>query len=367
MSDGPGGARWASAPHGDEALLLLPHFVACHWTVGHRGLVGTTPPRTLLFHATNAADKELALKANGYWHYAAANLLRANASIEGQIWGGGARPNVVVHAGEAAAAALATATYDEHLEEVVLPLLLAAILSGRLPVLPALPCAETRWLRRPLPDPPQPPDADDFVAGSCRASPACAIRHVAAGATGAKERARDDARAAAFGYRSPFGGGADAERIGRAPLHCVPFEGDQPARDGNPLDNPGCASGHGEAFLLRSPEWAAYRRLLEEEAGELSVHAVAAPRGGMMSYAAFAEAVRAAPPTARLLHLPARLRLTAVPAEARKAFANYCELHKWPAAARRRAHPPGGGARDSPPPWRRRRRAAGALRRDHYG
>ena len=168
--------------------------------MGHRGLVGTTPPRTLLFHATNAADKELALKANGYWHYKAANLLRANASIEGQIWGGGARPNVVVHAGEAAAAALATATYDEHLEEVALPMLLAAILSGRLPVLPALPCAETRWLRRPLPDPPQPPDADDFVAGSCRASPACAIRHVAAGATGAKERARDDARAAAFGY-----------------------------------------------------------------------------------------------------------------------------------------------------------------------
>ena len=70
--------------------------------------------------------------------------------------------------------------------------------------------------------------------------------------------------------------------------------------------------------------------LEEEEKGELSVHAVAAPRGGVMSYAAFAEAVRAAPPTARLLHLPARLRLTAVPAEARKAFDNYCELHKWP-------------------------------------
>ena len=66
----------------------------------------------------------------------------------GDTWGGGARPNVVVHAGEAAAAALVTATYDEHLEEVALPPLLAAILSGRLPS-----CPPFRAPRRAAPPP----------------------------------------------------------------------------------------------------------------------------------------------------------------------------------------------------------------------
>ena len=45
-------------------MLLLPHWVATHWTVAQKGLVGSVLPRTLIFHATNAYDKELVLKVS---------------------------------------------------------------------------------------------------------------------------------------------------------------------------------------------------------------------------------------------------------------------------------------------------------------
>ena len=108
--------------------------------------MGGPLPRTLLFHATNSYDKELALKANGFWFYAAANALRANRSIEAQIFSAtGARPRVV--ASSAAPAQLATRSKEEHLQLVVQPLLLAALLTRRLPALPAVSC-RSAWARR---------------------------------------------------------------------------------------------------------------------------------------------------------------------------------------------------------------------------
>ena len=39
--DAAEGARWASPPHGDEAMVLLPHWVTAHWTVAQLGIVGS--------------------------------------------------------------------------------------------------------------------------------------------------------------------------------------------------------------------------------------------------------------------------------------------------------------------------------------
>ena len=42
--DGEAGAAWAAGRAGDELLLLLPHWVATHWTAAQRGL-GTAARR----------------------------------------------------------------------------------------------------------------------------------------------------------------------------------------------------------------------------------------------------------------------------------------------------------------------------------
>ena len=60
--DGANGARWATPPHGDEAMVLLPHWVTAHWTVAQLGIVGSALPRTLFFHSTNA-NKEVRIYA----------------------------------------------------------------------------------------------------------------------------------------------------------------------------------------------------------------------------------------------------------------------------------------------------------------
>ena len=56
VRDAVGGAAWAAAPDGDEAVVQLPAWVVSHWGVARYGLVGALVPRTLIFHAVNAHD-----------------------------------------------------------------------------------------------------------------------------------------------------------------------------------------------------------------------------------------------------------------------------------------------------------------------
>ena len=50
--DGHGGARWAVGSAGDEAVALLPSWLASHWTVAQRGTVGSLVPHVVVLHAT---------------------------------------------------------------------------------------------------------------------------------------------------------------------------------------------------------------------------------------------------------------------------------------------------------------------------
>ena len=71
-------------------------------------------PRVLFFHATNAKDKEIALKANGYWLPEASAAARPS-SVEARLQT--ARPKIVAFApavAEGASDALATADVPTH-------------------------------------------------------------------------------------------------------------------------------------------------------------------------------------------------------------------------------------------------------------
>ena len=213
-TDGTGGARWAAGAAGNEKLVLLPQWIVTHWTVAQRGLIGTSLPRTLIFHATNAADKELALKANGYWFPEAAHAywsppteqqasnapFRAVAalatipghqgqrvtsasdstappprvhdhmpSVDALISVGAARPAVVAFSA-AALASLGTPTVDAYVAEVATPVLLAAHLTGRVAALPALPCASLGWGVPPWTPLATrvPPAPGNYTFGDCR-------------------------------------------------------------------------------------------------------------------------------------------------------------------------------------------------------
>ena len=335
MTDGEGGAAWAGAEDGSEALVLLPSFIASHWSTANLGIVGIHPPRLLYFHATNAPDKELALKANGFWYWHAANLARPkeSKSVERSIFVDGARPRVIAFAPHAP---LSTPDPRTHMEEVVKPLLLAARLTGRLAALPALNCSETPWRTADVTT--ASISAASIASAShhrpaCRTG-ACSHRMAATGATSSAEASAGTHLATSLHYVSPFAQDAAAERIGLAPLTCTPFER---IFGTAPLSDERCLSG-GSAPLLHAPAWAEYSRLLQREGLMTRSSQVALrsrghppPRGAVetLEYASFARAVREldkAREDLLVLFLPGRVALSHLPVEAQREFEQFCAL-----------------------------------------
>ena len=350
VSDGDGGASWAPAPQGDEALVTLPAFVTCHYSLAQLGLVGSVLPRTLIFHATNAADKQLALQANGYWVYEAAlatsvpaDPQRAKMSTSPQncddmanlIWREGSRPHVIALAPDAARS-MVTSSYNEYLEEVVKPLLLAALISGRVPAFPAIPCS-TNWL---VPSKANAQMQQRNVStnsngtyhwGACRTG-ACSYRVIAAGGTTFAEIAADQQLARLHGYHSPFAELGGAEQIARAPLQCTPMLGFFPnAPFGNPpyyYQNNGCLAGR-RGYLLHPPAWETYRRILDVEGRVGQPSNLFARCDGVdaasVEFEAFEAALRGKN-SSFVLHLPSRLRIMHVPQDMEQRFARYCDF-----------------------------------------
>ena len=141
-------------------------------------------------------------------------------SVEARIWAAGERPKVLALA---PTAALATPNASTHLEQVVTPLLLGALASGRVPALPRLPCGsrgpapwlvwhggfkvaargypDARWAAAP---------GEPYTHGLCRTG-SCGIWWVATGATDAAERAAAPARAST-GEHAARSAGAHAAR-----------------------------------------------------------------------------------------------------------------------------------------------------------
>ena len=372
--DGPAGAFWAAGDYGDEALAVLPMWVACHWTYAKSGVVGGRLPSTLVLHATNSWDKELLLKALGYWRWEA-NHARPKGVLfgskperrihapEARIFHRGERPRVIAFSPEldpplptttveadprfpqtaaasaAAAAALGTSSVEQYVEEVVTPLLLGALASGRLPAFPHLPCEATKWamwfggFRTPL------GPNGSFVQGACRTG-ACGIYVVGVGTAAAQQRADADALAAASGYASPF---PRAEAIGRGPLRCVPMLS---ILGKSPLNDFLCKSGK-TAPMLQPPEWDAYReRLLSDafppRAASLAADLSLPPRpppgappnatAPTIEYAALLAALDAAG-ASTVAYLPSRLRVRpeSIPAKVRRVLssrgeAGFCAL-----------------------------------------
>ena len=339
--DGDGGATWAGPEHGDERAVLLPQWIVAHWTVAQTGLVGGPLPHTLLFHATNAADKELVLKANGLWYFGMANLARVSGGLERDIFAGTRRPRVVAHEPEATRA-LTTRTFAEHMAEVITPLLLAAHVTNRTPALPRLPCRGLSWRVPPWTPRSErnPPLAGSHAFPGCRTG-ACSFHVIATGAASAGERAAGLATAAALNITTPFSAvlGADAARIGASDLSCVPMEGAQHGFRGD-----GFTSGHRQASVLHAPMWEAYLALLRAEHNDAPiatarVHikgAAAASRKPKrtptvrMQWNEFVDALRAAEaraaPTPMVLHLPSRLRVLGVP-QAVQSACDGCVTH----------------------------------------
>ena len=56
------------------------------------------------------------------------------------IWRGGRDRGVIALAPDAARSMM-TSSYDEYVEKIVRPLLLAALISGRVPAFPTIPCS----------------------------------------------------------------------------------------------------------------------------------------------------------------------------------------------------------------------------------
>jgi len=339
--DGPGGAAWAAGDAGDEGLGLLPMHIACHWSIAKSGSVGGPLPHTLIFHATNSWDKEHALKSLGLWHFEA-SLARPPATCgrgggggggcsgpEQLIWAKGGRPRVLAFAPPLSerrdARGLATPNSSVHATEVVAPLLLGALASGRLPALPRLPCGTggpSPWLvwhggfkTR---------SADQrYVQGLCRHG-SCGIYWVATGSTDAAELEAADAAAREFG-----GGAGPFPRLyGR-----------------HPLSHEECKDGK-KAWLLQPPAWEAYQELLgaaatpratcapaEGRACAATLHIDGVGGGGsgaakeapLVEYAALADALARAD-SAGVVYLPSRLRVreASIPRDVRMKLERYC-------------------------------------------
>jgi hypothetical protein len=250
-------------------MVLLPPWIVSHWTVAQLGLVGNVLPRTLFFHSTNA-NKELALKANGYWHFAA-NLARDehDKQPEAAIFGPRAeRPRVIAYAPHVHAASshqtatraaddpLGTPDEQTHAAEVLTPLLLAAAASGRVAALPHLECAALPWASKAWATSSAKLAATaPYAFGSCRTG-ACSFRVVASGVASEALQREDATLASELGYAAPFASpDADAALIASAPLSCVPMNGANVV-----------SAGGGSVRALDAPVWSHYARLLAASA-----------------------------------------------------------------------------------------------------
>jgi hypothetical protein len=267
------------------------------------------------------------LRSHGLWFWEAEAARSPMASETwpaggalARIWSYGQRPRVVAWAEDAP---LATATVEEYFERLVRPLLLAAILTGRVPALPSLPCDQTPWL---TPNNTLPADgvAEWRVWRACRTG-FCSYRTVAVGSTSAEELAADEVRAAAFQVRHPF---PQAATVARAPLRCVPFAGMMRAALG-PLRNGACRSG-AAGWLLHPPDWEAYEELLRREGltrrpfARLTVAAADArmPRGAV-GFDAFARSLELHA-GAHVLLLSQPLLVEDTPIDVERAYQVYC-------------------------------------------
>ena len=383
-----GGAAAAHAHfprHGAPARTAVPRPLAWH--------AHAPPP---LHCAQNSWDKEHALKSLGLWHFEA-SLARPPATCgrggggggcsgpEQLIWARGGRPRVLAFAPSLSerrdTRGLATPNSSVHATEVVAPLLLGALASGRLPALPRLPCGTggpSPWLvwhggfkTR---------SADQrYVQGLCRHG-SCGIYWVATGSTDAAELEAADAAAREFGGgASPF---PRARSLGRGPVRCAPFSA---LYGRHPLSHEECKDGK-KAWLLQPPAWEAYQELLgaaatpratcapaEGRACAATLHIDGVGGGGsgaakeapLVEYAALADAL-ARTDSAGVVYLPSRLRVreASIPRDVRMKLERYCSQifdegdAAAPAAApqaptpaaRERAQ--GGGVCPSSPPQR---------------
>ena len=336
----------------EERLALLPAWVISHWGAAQLGLVGRRVPRTLIFHATNAADKELALKANGYWLYEASHAHNATQgsprNLESRIWAGGERPPVVSYRlGGSARSFDNVSTHHAYVHEVVQPLLLAALATGRVAVLPWLPCT-LKWLRSPA----GMPAGSSF--GRCPTG-ACSFRAIATGSTSPVEQQRQEQQLSSErGARAvPF---PQADRIGRGPLRCTPLEANAAQL---PLGDRRCQSGQA-ASLLHWPLWETYRRRLGADTTAADVALTASLKADgeplELDYREFVRLVKAAEGRAaspQILYLPARqLRLGGVPPEVQRQYRDFCtsrHAESAPLAPHApTAAPPAHGAAEAP-------------------
>ena len=386
VRDGEHGATWAPTPEGDEAVGLLPGWLACHWTVARLGLGGTTLPMTVIFHVTNANDKMLALAAHGYLHYEAfvaeaalsaakgKNIThedlaaaqgqsrrwecrkarggrsgrscgytaydRVKGSIERRIWADGMRPTALAFRREL------LPTYSNslgtnlrgYLDSVIEPLLIGALATRRLALLPTVPCNTSSWLRPTLRGQggnmpaswAYPPNiSSEHRWGQCRTG-ACSFRTYAVGTVSADEARLQAMRARRFQYVSPFG--KRAQRLAAGALQCVPLPG---ALGSNALSGRRCKTGAG-GYLLHGPVAEEYLSLLKAAAQPpLARHVILHAgiwNGSVVeiSYSAFIRALSEAtqskengtlPP---VLYLPSRVRLHDVPAAVRNEVQLYC-------------------------------------------
>ena len=166
VTDGPGGALWAGGDAGVEHVMLLPQFVSSNWREARFGLIGSGVPRTVVFHATNAYDKQLALKAAGLWRYELGSPreremiaglpwlsegVRHNRSGSGEQYGSGLPRTVAMAHGtpRTGAPAIGSASFDAYVAEVLEPLLLLARATKRIPATPWVSCEHTPWLIPP--------------------------------------------------------------------------------------------------------------------------------------------------------------------------------------------------------------------------
>ena len=357
--DGEHGSSWAPTPAGDEATALLPGWLVCHWTVAKLGLGGSPLPMTVILHVTNAYDKMLALAAHGYLSYAALHgevMLSVpgqsirDPSVEKRIWAGGARPPAIGFARSLLprhSDALQTIDVEEYLQTVVEPLFIAAIATGRLPLLPSVPCS-TPWLQSS--DSPRhmrqrPLDPNSMQWGDCRTG-VCSFRAYAVGSVSSREARLAGAGAHLFGYTSTFG--EHTERLARDALQCVPLAGMIRAMH-NPLSGRRCKMGSG-GYLLQGPVSDAYIDLLGTEAEPshnqvtnllpgsstvmnqtfLSGALSAAAPPVEVEYTEFVQAVQAAsmpdPESNRVFYLPARLRVRNIPSKVQAKVGDYCRF-----------------------------------------
>lgn len=335
--EGGEGAGWAPSPDGDEAAALLPSWLVTYWSVAKQGLVGTVLPTLVIFHATNAYDKLLAFAGHGLLDYAALHAEpragtmgytdRLYESTERRLFIGGARPPIVAFAptitAQASADALLSATVDEYLTHTVGPLLIAAAISGRLPLLPSVPCS-CPWLRTdntPEAAVPRP------AFGKCRTG-SCSFRCLAVGAVSRAELAKLEELKRAFNHSSPFP--QVAEEVSRRPLHCVPMAGIFGGRQ-NWLVDGRCRAGAG-GYLLHPPMAEKYLKLLGAAASIANSAVISWPEGvaqnpgskvPRLNFSTF-EGLVTAQHQHSVLYLPSQVHVTGVPARLQEKLRWYC-------------------------------------------